>query len=184
MSIAKSYLHCNESTPGVSLATDIRNELSFAESVDAIAQFKDEVIKEALGMGKYKIEPLPGMPEWFQQGIVCKVRNNSGEAWSHPRQMLYFKPGNTYAFHDCNGSIWRFAEPVEAWEPQEGEWVVPYDDPRETIMIIKYQGKSGRMHVDSAGKGWDHAARLQYPDGRVIDCACSLKELLSKTEWI
>ena len=48
MNLAPSYLHCNERKPGVLLVCDIRNELTFEESLEAVEQFKREILEEAV----------------------------------------------------------------------------------------------------------------------------------------
>jgi len=59
MNLAPSYLHCNEPKPGVLLVCDIRNELTFEESLEAVAQFKREILEEQqIGASMYTEDEL------------------------------------------------------------------------------------------------------------------------------
>lgn len=92
----------------------------------------------------YKYEVIPGMPEWFKPGIVCRVRN-CGD-WLSPRAMIGYSPSHR-DFIDIQNCHWDYADPVEVWEPVEGEWVAWFNQVRcadEGFSVSRYcKGMTG-----------------------------------------
>lgn len=131
-----------------------------------------------------------GAPEWIGPMVLCKVRDNKD---AEPRNTRYIKMmTRDNLFVDEKDSFWPFAEPVEAWQPQEGDIVAAWDDGQTAFCIAKYKCKTeiGRYKTNwyvNSPATWQHVARLVYPDGRVIDCACDVEELKRRTgegNWI
>lgn len=92
---------------------------------------------------KYKIDPIPRMPSWFQPGIVCKVTDLK-KVWKEERTIVAFVHG---LFLDTYNTSWPFAEPVEQWEPQEGEWVAAFVDGGTAYNVQKFPGHGVLYHV-------------------------------------
>jgi len=138
---------------------------------------------------RYKVEPIPGMPDWLKLGIWCRVRNYTKAPWKFPVQLTgVLEEYGKMCFLDLHGNVWRYAEPVEEWEPQLGEYCAFFNSNESAVIILKYGFRDdlneGHRPSNQGASCWRHVARLQYPDGRLINCICSVKELLERTEWI
>lgn len=124
-------------------------------------------------------------PEWLPKAVVCKVWNNyeghyEGHA-VHTGKIIGISCDGDYL--DSMGVLWDNAEPVEEWEPKEGERVIAWDANSNILLIGYYSGlASGLYAIQNYGHS-KHIARLKNPDGSMVDIDCTIEELKQRTEW-
>ena len=108
-------------------------------------------------------------PEWLPKSVVCKSWDTPDKYDICTRTIIGFSVTGWYI--DTGTRLWRHAEPVEAWEPQEGERVIAWDEDCDFVCV-------------GASCGYfDHMARLKNPDGSMVDLDCTIEELKQRTEW-
>lgn len=125
-----------------------------------------------------------GAPDWIPAAVLCRVRDSRTDKWSTD-YIKTFDQTNQRCHFIGEDDNWLEAEPIEAWLPKEGEIVAAWDcdDTRFLITVYKSKAKTVGHFTDGWGGCYDnispidHVARLVYPDGRIIDCACDVEEL-------
>ena len=123
-------------------------------------------------------------PEWLPKAVVCKVWDKDDKRDVYTKEVI--GRANNGIYIDLDGIGWQHAEPYEAWEQKEGEWVIAWDDGCYEVKIVGQCGcvkpcPSG-YHIPNYGY-FDHIARLKNPDGSMVYLDCTIDELKQRTEW-
>lgn len=134
----------------------------------------------------YITKRADGAPGWMPAAVLCRVRDKEHETWKKRYINDYADNGDgcDTVYRDTEAEWWRYAEPIESWQPQDGEIVAAWDndDSGACFIVSRFIQNDGKEFElsDYEGVGsfnWNHVARLVYSDGRIIDCACSVDEL-------
>lgn len=121
----------------------------------------------------YKIEKPECAPSWFVPGIKCNVWNNPN-VWE--AVIVWFDEGR---FIDSKGGLWNNANPIESWEPMEGEWVAAWDAWYTTFTVSQYKGITMQGRFENIDGFYDHIARITD----CLDLRCTPEELKQRTDW-
>lgn len=119
-------------------------------------------------------------PDWLPKIVVCRVWNQDNKHASCIMGVIGVSSNGFYI--DTTNNLWDHAEPQEAWELQEGEWVIAWYDGSEHIVIGKYVCKQEERYA-VGHYSYPHIARLKNPDGSMVDLDCTIDELKQRTEW-
>lgn len=136
---------------------------------------------------RYSMEEIKNAPAWFTPGIICQVTNSNNPLLiATTTTIVWYKDDR---FIDIYGNRWSYAEPIESWFPKVGEVCAFWDSddatPRNCFIIAPFYDYVVECGFRFKGSTrWQHVARLSNPDGRVIDCACSIEELKRRTDWL
>jgi len=131
-----------------------------------------------------------GAPSWVPAAVLCRVRDETTSNWQQ-RYIINYDGTRTMIpryYIDDNSFWWRYAEPIEAWQPAEGEIVAAWENDYPGFCISKFIAETTPgSFMTELSYPVDHIARLVYPDGRVIDCTCDVETLhqrVGEGNWI
>jgi len=137
-------------------------------------------------------KPDDDSPGWFKLGIICSVKNHGHKEPIRDNAIIVWFNDNH--FIDEYGNYWDEAKPCDFWEPLENEIVACFGfgnaiESMSYPMVGVYRASDNGHHIIRCCSVYemikcDNVARLQYPDHRVIDCACTVEELKKRTDWI
>jgi hypothetical protein len=136
--------------------------------------------KESYMKDNHTVLECDGAPTWFIPGIKCRVwiTDKGGKV---ERIIVWFKDYCGYL--DYEGKWWKYAEPMESWYPQKGEYYAFWDTSSSRGFIVKQFDhisiNTPRVFTDVDNVYWEHIADISG-----IDANCSLIELKRKANWL